>query len=57
MKSVLNFFRGEEGASGAEYALLLAIVGAGIAVAAAALGGAISGAMNSATAAIQGANI
>lgn len=40
------FLRDESGASAAEYALILAIVGTGIAVAATALGGAISGAMN-----------
>jgi pilus assembly protein Flp/PilA len=38
----------DSGASAAEYALILAIVGAGIAVAALALGTSISGAMNSA---------
>jgi pilus assembly protein Flp/PilA len=57
MKTILNFFGSEEGASGAEYALLLAIVGAGIAAAAAGLGGAIAGGMTSATNAITGANI
>ena len=36
----------ETGASAAEYALILAIVGAGIAVAAFTLGGSISNAMN-----------
>ncbi|MBA3511791.1 MAG: Flp family type IVb pilin [Sphingomonas sp.] len=39
----------EAGASAAEYALILAIVGTGIAVAAFLLGGAISNAMNKAT--------
>jgi len=38
----------ESGASAAEYALILAIVGTGIAVAAIALGGSISGAMTKA---------
>jgi pilus assembly protein Flp/PilA len=52
-----DFVRNESGASAAEYALILAIVGAGIAVAAAALGGAISGAMNSAKVAISSATI
>jgi pilus assembly protein Flp/PilA len=43
MKNVLkNFVADQSGASAAEYALILAIVGAGIAVAAAALGTAIS---------------
>jgi pilus assembly protein Flp/PilA len=43
MKNVLkNFVADQSGASAAEYALILAVVGAGIAVAAAALGTAIS---------------
>jgi pilus assembly protein Flp/PilA len=45
---VTSFLRDDSGASAAEYALILAIIGAGIAVAAIALGGAISGAMNDA---------
>lgn len=45
-KTFLNFLRDESGAAAAEYALILAIVGAGIAVAAAALGTAISTAIN-----------
>ncbi|WP_082635143.1 Flp family type IVb pilin [Sphingobium baderi] len=44
-----NLWKDEGGASAAEYALILAIVGTGIAVAAATLGGAISGAMTKAT--------
>jgi pilus assembly protein Flp/PilA len=56
-KFVREFLRNESGASAAEYALILAIVGAGIAVAAAALGGAISGAMNRATTTISAATI
>jgi pilus assembly protein Flp/PilA len=40
-----SFVRDESGAAAAEYALILAIVGAGIAVAAATLGTAISSAM------------
>ena len=43
-----NFLNDEAGASAAEYALILAIVGTGIAAAAVALGGNISTAMNSA---------
>jgi len=39
----------QSGASAAEYALILAIVGSGIAIAALILGGAIGGAMNSAS--------
>lgn len=48
MSKFLAFFQDETGASAAEYALILAIVGAGIAVAAIALGGSISTAMNNA---------
>ena len=45
---VKKFWNDQSGAAAAEYALILAIVGTGIAAAAAALGGAISGAMNEA---------
>jgi len=48
MSKFVQFFQDESGASAAEYALILAIVGAGIAVASLALGGSISTAMNSA---------
>ena len=47
-KFVTSFLRDDSGASAAEYALILAIVGAGIAVAAIALGGAIGGALTDA---------
>lgn len=53
-KFVTSFLRDDSGASAAEYALILAIVGAGIAVAAGALGTAISGAMNDAATCISG---
>jgi pilus assembly protein Flp/PilA len=53
---IKNFLTDEAGASAAEYALILAIVGTGIAVAAVALGGAISGAMNRATTTIAATN-
>jgi len=43
-----SFIRYESGAAAAEYALILAIVGAGIAVAASNLGTAISTAINTA---------
>ena len=56
MKTFLNLLNDESGASAAEYALILAIVGTGIAGAAFLLGGAISGAMNTATACINTAN-
>ncbi len=52
MKSLLHFIsrlsQDESGASAAEYALILAIIGAGIAAASLALGNSISGAMNTA---------
>lgn len=48
MTNFINMIRDESGASAAEYALILAIVGVGIAVAAAGLGTAIKGAMNEA---------
>ncbi|HEX4636758.1 MAG TPA: Flp family type IVb pilin [Rhizomicrobium sp.] len=47
-QSILSFIRDESGAAAAEYALILAIVGAGIAVAAGHLGTAISTAINNA---------
>ena len=47
-QSLLKFFRDESGAAAAEYALILAIVGAGIALAAKNLGSAISTAISSA---------
>ena len=49
MRNIIqSFIRDESGAAAAEYALILAIVGAGIAVAAANLGTAISTAINTA---------
>ena len=48
LKFVKTFVSDESGASAAEYALILAIVGTGIAVASIALGGSISTAMNDA---------
>ena len=52
-----SFIRDESGAAAAEYALILAIVGAGIATAASALGTAISTAINSAATTISGVTI
>lgn len=52
VKFVTSFLRDESGASAAEYALILAIVGSGIAVAAFTLGGNISTAMTQAGACI-----
>ena len=49
MNMIKKLWNDESGASAAEYALILAIVGVGIAVAAVSLGTAISGAMNTAT--------
>ena len=45
---ILSFIHDESGAAAAEYALILAIVGAGIALAAGNLGKAISSAINTA---------
>jgi pilus assembly protein Flp/PilA len=46
MKTLINMLKDEAGASAAEYALILAIVGGAIALAALALGGAVSRSMN-----------
>lgn len=46
MTMIKALWNDESGASAAEYALILAIVGTGIALAAVGLGGAISNAMN-----------
>jgi pilus assembly protein Flp/PilA len=45
----IKMIKDESGASAAEYALILAIVGTGIALAAVGLGTAVSSAMNKAT--------
>ncbi len=50
---VTSFLRDDSGASAAEYALILAIVGAGIALASVTLGGAISTAMTDAATCIS----
>lgn len=49
MTMIKNLLLDDSGASAAEYALILAIVGTGIAVAAYTLGTSISGAMNKAS--------
>ncbi|MDF0543064.1 Flp family type IVb pilin [Sphingobium sp. H39-3-25] len=49
MNVIKKLWNDESGASAAEYALILAIVGTGIAGAAFALGGSISNAMENAT--------
>ena len=46
MKTFINMLRDQSGASAAEYALILAIVGSAIALAAIGLGGAVSNSMN-----------
>jgi pilus assembly protein Flp/PilA len=46
---IKNLWNDNSGASAAEYALILAIVGTGIALAAIGLGNAIGGAMNKST--------
>ncbi len=48
MRSFIRMLGDQSGASAAEYALILAIVGSALAVAAITLGGTISGAMNAA---------
>jgi len=48
MKTFINMLKDQSGASAAEYALILAIVGTAIAAAAIFLGTTISGAMNNA---------
>lgn len=53
MKTFISMLRDERGASAAEYALILAIVGAAIAFAAITLGGAISNSMNNAATCIS----
>ena len=49
MKTFINMLRDDSGASAAEYALILALVGTGIAIAAYNLGGAIENEMTCAT--------
>lgn len=57
IKFLGEFSRDEQGAAAAEYALLLAIIAAGMAVAAGTLGSAISNAMDNASNCIsQGPN-
>ena len=51
-ENFVQFLNDENGASAAEYALILAIVGAGIATAATGLGNAITGALNGAASSI-----
>ena len=53
MRTFIRLLKDESGASAAEYALILAIVGGAIAIAAIALGGAVSSSMNRATSCIN----
>ena len=53
-KLIKNFLNDEAGASAAEYALILALIGAGIALSAAALGAAVRGALDNATTELGG---
>ena len=53
MNTLIGFARDENGASAAEYALILAIVGAGIAAAAILLGDAIANAVEDAATCIE----
>ena len=56
MSNIITYLKDENGASAAEYALLLAIIGAGIAVAAFALGRNISNSINKASNCISSTN-
>lgn len=49
MKTFINLIKDQSGASAAEYALILAIVGGAIAIAAVTLGGSVSNAMKKAS--------
>lgn len=53
-KIIKNLWNDQSGASAAEYALILAIVGTGIAVAAATLGGTIKDALNKGASCVSG---
>ena len=54
MNTLMKLMRDESGASAAEYALILAIVGSGIALAAFSLGGSITAGMTKASTCIAG---
>ena len=53
MSSLVSLFRDERGASAAEYALILALVGSSIALGSLFLGSSVAGAMNDASTCIQ----
>ncbi len=56
MSKLVSFLKDENGASAAEYALILAIIGAAIGVAMFLLGGAIATAVNNATNCVKNAS-
>ena len=56
MKTLIKMLKDESGASAADYALILAIIGTGIAIAAILLGTAIGNSMNSAANCINNPN-
>ena len=56
MKTFIKMLRDDSGASAAEYALILAHIGAAVAIAAVTLGGAIGNALDDASNCINGAN-
>ena len=56
MQKIVSFLKDESGASAAEYALLLAIIGAGVGVAVFALGGAITTRVQTATTCMSSTN-
>ena len=56
MTNFMNMIRDESGASAAEYALILAIIGSVVALAAITLGDSIGGAMTDAAQCIDGTN-
>jgi pilus assembly protein Flp/PilA len=56
MSKLVAFLKDESGASAGEYALILAVIGAGIITAAGTLSGAISGAMGRTAAVLDGVN-
>jgi pilus assembly protein Flp/PilA len=53
MKTFINLLNDQSGASAAEYALILAIIGGAIALAAIGLGNAVSGSMNRAASCVK----
>ena len=53
MNTIVSYLKDESGAAAAEYALILAVVGAAIAAAALALGQAVSSAIGTATSDIK----